>query len=71
MKDFEWTYKEINGNGYYVCGDWYVRNEIRKHNGKKNSYWYVGNDDTEYTKCYRDPFTAMEFAEKHFKRKDK
>ena len=66
MKKYEWTYKEINGNSYFYCGEWYCRCEERRHNGKLNAYWYVGNDDTEYMRAFRSAITAKEFAEKHF-----
>ena len=66
MTKAEWVHKEINGNSYFFCGEWYVRCEVRRHDGKRNSYWYVGNDDTEYSRAFTSSLTAQDFAEKHF-----
>ena len=63
MKNYEWIYKENNGNSYFYCGEWYCRCEVDR---KRNAYWYVGNDDTEYARAFRSAITAKEFAEKHF-----
>ena len=65
MEKANWTYQTVNGNSYFVCGEWYCRCEVRNGN---NAYWYVGNDDTEYKRGFRSSLAAQDFAERMMKK---
>lgn len=50
----------------WECNGWYIRIETRRVNGHYELFYYVGNDDHEYSRAYRYFHTAKAFAEKHF-----